>query len=371
LSQEKAKIEQSAKNFAESETETQMLSDEIGDESEFDNHTFSAESYIEEQTNQALAEQNQKTYKHAYDDEPEKIDENSVCVPFTTAYDSVKDLSGSGSENTYKELRDKVFPMTTGIRTALERALIAKENRRIVMEQERGMINTRSLYKVVADKNFRRPFQKFARTETKKVAVQLVTDLSGSMSGNKVQLAIETGAALAETLKLMNIPFECVGFNTGYSSELHAATSGLSSDELKRFTRIHTRLNHMIFKSFDSNNLTGIASQSVDGANNDGESLIWAGKRLALRPEPRKIMIVLSDGQPACEGDGWKLAGNLRRVVKLLTQSGIEPFGVGIRCDSPKHFYPNWIQVNELEELPKVVVSQFAQMLLTGANKIR
>ncbi|WEU67325.1 DNA polymerase III subunit alpha [Xanthomonas phage JGB6] len=40
-------------------------------------------------------------------------------------------------------------------------------------------------------------------------------------------------------------------------------------------------------------------------ANNvDGESVEIAGRRLLQRKESRKIMIVMSDGSPAADGDG-------------------------------------------------------------------
>jgi cobaltochelatase CobT len=221
---------------------------------------------------------------------------------------------------------------------------------------------------MAVNKNFRTPFKQTTKVETNNVAVTLLLDCSGSMSGEKIEVARQTGLALGESLKQLNIAFEMLGFNTGHENGLSKAVSesGLSPEDLQRFTRKHTTLRLMIFKSFEKSDLSGICRATVAGANEDGESLTWAAKRLALRGEKRKILIVLSDGQPAGEGSGRVLSGDLKRVVKLLPLSGIEVIGVGIQTDAPKDFYPDWCEVRNVKDLPSVVVGEFSKILLRG-----
>src|SRR5690606_4591521 len=156
--------------------------------------------------------------------------------------------------------------------------------------------------------------------DTSNVAVSLVVDCSGSMSGEPMQLAIKTGIALGESLKAIGIEFEMIGFTTGTSGEL--STYCQTVNDHSRFNRTNCTLKHFIFKVFGNPDLSGVTMARACSSNADGESVTWAAKRLALRPEKRKIMMVLSDGYPAhaCR-DHDILLGDLKRVVTSLPKS--------------------------------------------------
>jgi cobaltochelatase CobT len=107
----------------------------------------------------------------------------------------------------------------------------------------------------------------------------------------------------------------------------------------------------MVFKGFDTP-LKGVRGRFMSiqghGSNVDGESVAWAARRLAARPEKRKILVVISDGRPATMAAGksfhetWRiLQDHLRYVVKSITSSGIEVIGIGAGTAEPAAYYNN------------------------------
>ena len=140
----------------------------------------------------------------------------------------------------------------------------------------------------------------------------------------------------------------------------------ISKVDRKRFNRTCERTEHFIFKDFDSNNLTGIASMRVGSQNHDGEAVKWAANRLSMRKEERKILIVFSDGQPAAASDTGILRGDLKRAVKKVLKSGIEVIGIGIQTNSVKDFYPDHLVVDDLESLPTKAMNKMVRIILKG-----
>jgi cobalamin biosynthesis protein CobT len=248
--------------------------------------------------------------------------------------------------------------------------LKVKENARYKFNRERGAINARALAQVYSSDSFRTPFKEFGKTDTTNVAVTLVIDQSGSMRGEPIEVARQTALAIGESLAAINIRFEMVGFYTEDDRRLADIASKLTAKDNARFNRFGTKLKLQIFKSFDTVSLNGITQCISSGANADGESILWAAKRLALRKEKRKIMLVFSDGQPAYGGaDHATLAGDLKRVIRMLPKAGIEPIGFGIQTEDVKLFYPDYVIVEDLKQLPTKVMGKVAKILEEGFKR--
>ncbi len=337
--------------------------------SEFDKHVFNSEQYV----NNAIAaevkdEPDVNTSSGWY---TENVDE-AVSLPFTTQFDTVTDYSGKGDKAEYARRKVEVMPMVNPIRATLERVLVAKEDAKFRFNRERGMIDTRAISRLIHDANFREPFKDFTQTETRDVAVELLMDLSGSMSGEKLEVAKRAVIAIGESLMALNIAFEVTGFKTGsVSSAYNQLVRNMSADDLKRFNRTSETLDHFVFKSFDTANLSGICEARSGGANCDGESVKWAAQRLAQRPESRKILLVFSDGQPASGGNNQLTAGDLKRTVRLISKSGIECVGFGIQTECVDKFYPDFAIISDLKKLPAVVFGKVAKILERSFNKSR
>ena len=341
----------------------EMLDEKVGDkpkgESKFDEHSTDLEDYINEEIKDHVKTDDKDKTKevsgYAYD-----ASGKSHSVPFTTRFDETTDHSGKGNSDKYQALRNKVKPMVAPIKAQLERVLKVKENARWRTEREQGRINPRSLSKLTSDKGYRQIFRDFSKTETNNVAVEILVDMSGSMSG-KMETAKMTTIAIAEALKELDIKFEITGFH----SKPHSGVAKLAAKADKnKFNRTHEHLDLHVFKNFDTTNLSGIEKLFVGQQNPDGECVKWAASRLALRKEKRKILLVLSDGQPATgDGDFRKLQSDLKLRVQQIEKSGIECVGVGICTDAPKHFYKDFIIVNDVKTLPKEAMTKLAKLI--------
>jgi cobalamin biosynthesis protein CobT len=112
---------------------------------------------------------------------------------------------------------------------------------------------------------------------------------------------------------------------------------------------------------------SAIDDRIMTQANVDGESVMYAAQRLLKQKQPSKIMIVLSDGEPAGPGDGSELRSHLKQVVKDLTKVGVNMVGVGIQTHSVEEFYPKSIHLNNIEDLPKTVIHQIRDAILVKA----
>ena len=239
----------------------------------------------------------------------------------------------------------------------MERVLKTQENRRWLTERERGSVDVRQLARLATSPNFRKPFKQQTKTDTSNVAVQILVDMSGSMS-RRMETAKQTAAVLAESLKDLNIEFEVTGFHTSW---------GAGNDRgIPRgiYNRTCENMEYFIFKEFGSTNLSGIERLRVGSQNVDPEAVQWAGDRLAMRQEKRKIMFVLSDGMPAANTSDSRILGDqLRRNIKQLSKFGIETIGIGIQSDAVSRFYPDFIIVNELKELPGKAMAKLSKII--------
>jgi cobaltochelatase CobT len=107
---------------------------------------------------------------------------------------------------------------------------------------------------------------------------------------------------------------------------------------------------HIVYKSADR---TGTAGREALGVmldasllkeNIDGEALAWAHARLLARPEPRRVLMVISDGAPVDDSTlsvnpGDILVKHLRHVIKEIeTRAAVELVAVGIGHDVTDYY---------------------------------
>ncbi len=287
----------------------------------------------------------------------------NVYRPVTTKFDVVTDHSGEGNYSTYTDTKAQVSKIINPTRSKLERILKVKENAKWKHELERGTINARALAGLASTQGYRTPFKQFVKTETNNVAVSIVVDLSGSMGGSKINQARLCTVALAESLKALNIKCEVTGFTTVGSHDVSKYAQSIKAKETQ-FERMNERLDLRVFKSFDSENLNGLTQIRSMSNNTDGESISWAAKRLSFRKEKRKILLVLSDGNPAHDGSYEALSKHLRDTILSMSKFNIEAIGIGIQSDHVKEYYPDFVVVNNVSELPTKALSKIGQMLL-------
>lgn len=316
------------------------------------------EDTITEMINDAIEEHLESQMK--LDPTFSKIEES---IPLTTEFDKITDVSGKGNYSAYMNHKAEVAPYINPIRRKLERILKVKEDAKWKLERERGKLNTRSLAKLMTEVGFNKPFKERVRTETKNVSVSLLVDMSGSMNGSKIHTAKLTTIALAEALKDLDIEFEIAGFQ---STECYEMSKYSVPGKLgERFNRTDRALDHKIFKNFDSFSLVGLEQIKAGWDNCDADFVKISGQRLLNRSKKRKILITLSDGMPSSgSADRSILCSHLRKVVRDLTKNGVECIGVGIESEAVKEFYPDYLVVDDIEDLPGKFMNKLVSLLL-------
>lgn len=212
-------------------------------------------------------------------------------------------------------------------------------------------------------------------------AVTLLIDASGSMHGPRIQLAQKCAIALAEVFVGVGVPLEILVFNTRHPIQDEFSSKEEYQERVDIFQAqigdydsrcTYGRADTMCLfevKQFKDNmreariGLGGI-NKMVSSANADADSVWAAWERLKKRPEARKVLFVLSDGQPSCGGDAGKQSSHLKRMVKDIAKQGGECFGLGIQSDDVTKYYPQHAVVNRIEDLPGVVIDRMSKILL-------
>ena len=293
--------------------------------------------------------------------------------PFHTDCDKTESYSGKGDAAAVGELKNEARLAIVSMTRRFELALRSKEKTQWRFERERGSLDARSLSKLAASPGFRMPFKEKRVFEARKTAVSILVDLSGSMRHGRIAMAKLTAVAMAEALRRLGVACEVLGFSSGPCEEYAERERSLRND--RRLGRATESLLLREFKVFGDDSMSGLSQIELDGEmvqNPDAEGLAWAATRLSERKEERKILFALSDGSPETdETPRDALAADLLSRAKAIGSCGIELVGVGIQTDSVKRFYPEWVVVNDLNELAESALKQMEKILLAGALAAR
>jgi cobalamin biosynthesis protein CobT len=105
----------------------------------------------------------------------------------------------------------------------------------------------------------------------------------------------------------------------------------------------------------------------------DGELVEYGAARLAQRPESRKVVISISDGDPM--GGQYKdeeLGNNLKRVCKRARRNGTEVYSLAVNTDSPAKFYGKEysIRLNNGTDFGAKFTKTFVDVLTKGRVKV-
>ena len=114
-------------------------------------------------------------------------------------------------------------------------------------------------------------------------------------------------------------------------------------------------LRHIIYKAADSpwrrarKNLGLMLREGLLKENIDGEALLWAYRRLLMRPEHRRILMVISDGAPV---DDSTLSVNPDQV---------ELIAIGIGHDVTR-YYRRAVTIVDAEELGGTMMQKLTEL---------
>ena len=306
--------------------------------------------------------ENLKTYKIYNKNFDEIINADELC--------EFKEL-----EKLRHNLDQQVFtfqPLIIKIANRLQRKLLAQQNRYWDFNMEEGYLDTSRLAKIIANPKNKLSYKVEKEIEFKDTVVSLLIDNSGSMRGRPITVAALCSDILARTLERCLIKTEILGFTTKAWKGGKSRENWIKNGKPSNPGRLND-LRHIIYKSGESpwrrskKNLGLLLKEGILKENVDGEALSWAYKRLLLRQEKRKILIVISDGAPVDDSTlsvnpGNYLEKNLRDVIQEVEKnSNIELMAIGIGHDVSR-YYNKAVTIMDVDQLGEVLLNQLSNI---------
>jgi cobaltochelatase CobT len=305
---------------------------------------------------------------------------------YTTAYDeeiSAADLAEPAELERLRAYLDQQLEPLKGavsrLANKLQRRLQAKQNRTWEFDREEGILDAGRLARVVASPTTPLSFKVEKDMEFRDTVVTLLLDNSGSMRGRPISIAAICADVMARTLERCDVKVEILGFTT------KAWKGGQSREEWLKDGREPTpgRLNdlrHIIYKSADAPwrrarpNLGLMMKEGLLKENIDGEALEWAYRRVAGRPEQRKVLMVISDGAPVDDSTlsvnpANYLEKHLRDVIAMIEKrKGVELTAIGIGHDVTR-YYDRAVTITDVEQLAGAMTEQLASLFDNDPRK--
>lgn len=254
----------------------------------------------------------------------------------------------------------------------LQRRLQAQQNRSWLFDMEEGILDAGRLARVVANPTTPLSFKVEKDTEFRDTVVTLLLDNSGSMRGRPISIAAICADVLARTLERCDVKVEILGFTTRAWKGGQAREKWLAEGRPQQPGRLND-LRHIIYKSADAPwrrvrpNLGLMMKEGLLKENIDGEALEWAHRRMAKRPEARKIMMVISDGAPVDDSTlsvnpANYLEKHLRDVISLVERRKlVELIAIGIGHDVTR-YYQHAVTITDVDQLAGAMTEQLAAL---------
>jgi cobalamin biosynthesis protein CobT len=186
-------------------------------------------------------------------------------------------------------------------------------------------------------------------------AVSLLLDCSGSMSGRRYNQAVASASMLAEALQGVGVNLEIAGFT--------------------EFSNLDNGLVHEIFLPFGQRFVRDTFLRKAGGMaehlsnNADGENILYAYQRLKTQPQGRKILIVLSDGEPAAQGPSgatMEIQDFTKQTIEMIERDkSVKLVSLGMDGYDTGRFYKNAIKVEYGQHLEKVLLDMVKNSVLS------
>ena len=298
----------------------------------------------------------------------------------TTEFDEVVDAGELCDPGRLAQLRQQLDANIPGELYAvtrqahrLQRYLMARQTREWQFDLEEGLLDASRLTRVIVN-----PLESLAykqETETRFIdtAVTLLIDNSGSMRGEPITMAAVCAEILGKTLERCGVKSEILGFTTRKWRGGRARNSWLEAGRPEHPGRLN-ELRHIIYKRAEvpwrraRQNLGLMLGEDLLKENIDGEALLWAHQRLLARPEPRRILMVISDGAPVDDStmaanDNEYLERHLHAVIDWIeARSPVQLLAIGIGHDVTR-YYSRAIELQRPEDLGGTMISRLLAVL--------
>ena len=189
--------------------------------------------------------------------------------------------------------------------------------------QRAGQVNVGALYRHSFDDAV---FSRRQEEEGIDTALSILIDASGSTRGGILESELAAAHAIIDALRGADVKISVDAFA---SSTIRICDFG---EGLAKFKSRHCR------------GVNGCGSST-----NDGDAVRYAHRRLYARPEKRKVLLVLTDGQGKSDV--------VRESCAAAARFGVTTIGIGIGIDVSR-VYPQSIYVSDISQLAAVSLKQ-------------
>lgn len=213
---------------------------------------------------------------------------------------------------------------------------------RVVPRRSSGKLDGARIAKVPAGDL--RVFGKKTRRKFYDYTVGLLIDVSGSMEGDKLEMAAISAHVIAKALFAAGVSVKAWMFNR----LVIPAPKKILLDPLLLFPAMQN------------------ACRKWGHGNHDGYAVSYVAAKVLKDSAPGKIMFVFSDGSPVCDSSGscgaengcfgnsdQKMGRDLSRSIREARAQGITLLSVGLLDGHAEHYYGKKFArtINDLDEL--------------------
>ena len=323
--------------------QTDSVSEPAGGETEYD------EDYKREQSDRAAADIERMLEKMAEkaackqleNERIQELNETAQSISYGNIHNGVN-ITVHRISDVDEELQDQYHQISApllNISRQLQRSLIQKLKDQQRGGKQTGLVMGRRLDAHALCRNDGKVFYKNnLPNEIPRISVGLLLDESGSMScGDRSTYARAAAIILYDFCQSLNIPIMVYGHSTSWSKGV----------DLYSYAE---------FDSIDKNDKYRLMDISARGSNRDGAALRFVAEQLSKRDEEVRILILVSDGQPADSGYGGTAAEeDLRGIKQEYKRKGLLFVAAAIGDDKQnieRIYGDSFLDITDLNQLP-------------------
>jgi nitric oxide reductase activation protein len=268
---------------------------------------------------------------------------------------NVQDVIGVGPETT-PEIAAKIREIGLGYLgpkgSQITKLFVSQSNTRTAYNQYSGNMDVIS---VVSDIHDTRDdvYRKVSAPRLDKAAITFLMDNSGSMKHLIGHMyAILSG--LMQYLSRANIPTEAIGYTSEYSR------SDIWRDQPAYLTLIK-----QFHEQYNGTVMRRCVPPINMGQTNDLDGLKFAVPRIWARPERKKIIFILCDGDPDIGSYvlNAKLIRSYKEYIDICRKAGIIIFGIGINRNLSEYFGEDNYASVDLSNVGQILIDRLTKIL--------
>ena len=252
------------------------------------------------------------------------------CVPRFTERSKMEQFSKWDYDDTVRELEPVIREITTSVQEIMQYKL-----EQFLYDQRSGRLDKRKLTSFMLFDNLDIFQQVDVEEKNLELEVMLLVDISGSNGCQVRNVKNNThvyryvanqmvAIILHEAMKRLKFKHSIWTFHSGGMNQYFSNIMDYSN-------------------CFDANIGTYLKEISAKGDNRDGYAIRYAGKYLTDQSnDPKRLLLVLSDGQPASSGYyGDKAMRDVRQAVEEVEEMGSRVIGMFSGNESENRYFKN------------------------------